>query len=130
MTEKRSDRIVIKLKNLLLANEYYEAHQLNRTIFFRYVNGGRFHELQELLYEGADYFLTCEQYTSGADIASLYLEAINQDTNIKQRFNEDEKYCVQLAQRIGDLLHRIPSKSNERVSFMVAALKLKADVFP
>ncbi|RWS12009.1 Golgi to ER traffic protein 4-like protein [Dinothrombium tinctorium] len=129
MAQMKGERIVVKLRKLLDANEYYEAHQLYRTLYFRYSNSKRFEELQELLYEGADRFLSRGQFNSGADLASLYLDAVNADANMKLRLSDD-KCCVQLSQRIADLMHKIPSKSSERVSFMMSALKLRSDVFP
>ncbi|RWS01439.1 Golgi to ER traffic protein 4-like protein, partial [Dinothrombium tinctorium] len=89
------EQIVVKLRKLLDANEYYETHQLYRTLYFRYSNRKRFEELQELLYEGVDCFLSRGQLNSDADLASLYLDAVNADATMKLRLSDD-KCCVQL----------------------------------
>ncbi|RWS20299.1 CGI-20 protein-like protein [Leptotrombidium deliense] len=129
MATTKSDKIVLKLKRLIDSGEYYEAHQLYRTLFFRYTNGKRYEELQELLFAGATELLSKNQFNSGADLASLYIDSVNQDPQMKQRL-QDDKVCIQLSERMGELLHKIPSKSTERIDFMMSALKMKSDVFP
>ena len=77
-----SSRIVNKLDKLIQEENFYEAHQLYRTIYFRHLNAKRFGELQDLLLKGASIFLEKGQANSGADLASLYLDAVaeNPDT--------------------------------------------------
>lgn len=77
-----SERILAKLDKLVDSEEYYEAHQLYRTIYFRYLNGNKFKELQKLLYDGAYNLLDKKQFNSGADLAVLFIDSLNQDPNI------------------------------------------------
>lgn len=77
-----SDRIIQKLNNLIESAEYYEAHQLYRTIYFRYLNTKRFKELESLLYDGALLLLKKKQFNSGADLASLYIDTLNKHPDI------------------------------------------------
>lgn len=78
-----SERILVKLAKLIDSSEYYEAHQLYRTIYFRYINAKRFKDLQKLLYDGAYTLLDKKQYNSGADLAVLFIDSLNQDPNIR-----------------------------------------------
>ena len=77
-----SSRIVNKLDKLIQEENFYEAHQLYRTIYFRHLNAKRFNELQDLLLKGAFIFLEKGQANSGADLSSLYIDAVaeNPDT--------------------------------------------------
>jgi putative uncharacterized protein (fragment) len=77
-----SDRIIQKLNRLMDSCEYYEAHQLYRTIYFRYLNTKRYKELETLLYDGALLLLKKQQFNSGADVASLYIDTLNKDPDI------------------------------------------------
>ena len=79
-----SGRLLVKLHKLINNGEYYEAHQLYRTLNFRYSNSGKFAELRKLLLEGANLFLGRDQHNSGADLALMYLDALNKDTKITE----------------------------------------------
>jgi hypothetical protein len=103
--------------------QYYEAHQLYRTLFFRYRNWEKFRELQELLFEGSILFLTKNQYNSGADLSGLYLQALENDPLVH------EVAGAELYRRIGELFARIPAASPERMTFAFNALKLDASRF-
>lgn len=74
-----SSRIVTKLDKLIQEENFYEAHQLYRTIYFRYLNAKRFTELQDLFLKGSLIFLEKGQANSGADLASLYIDAVAQN---------------------------------------------------
>ena len=50
-----ADRILIKMKNMIDNEQYYEAHQLYRTVNFRYLNWGKYRELQALLFDGSNF---------------------------------------------------------------------------
>lgn len=77
-----SDRILVKLKRMIASGEYYEAHQLYRTLNFRYLNSNKYSELRQLLFDGSNLFLGSGQYNSGADLADLYLNALASDPGI------------------------------------------------
>lgn len=118
-----ADRILVKLRNMIDNQQYYEAHQLYRTLFFRYRNWEKFRELQELLFEGAILFLTKNQANSGADLAGLFLQSLEKDPLVH------EVSGAELYRRIGELFARIPAASPERMTFAVSALKLDASRF-
>ena len=123
-----ADRILVKLRNMIDNQQYYEAHQLYRTLYFRYRNWGKFRELQELLFEGAILFLSKEQPNSGADLSALYLDALDKDPLVCEILS-GSKDRNELYRRIGELFARIPAASPERMTFAVSALKLDASRF-
>lgn len=79
-----SERILNKLFKLIDSAEYYEAHQMYRTIYFRYLNAKRYKDLENLLFNGAILLLERNQYNSGADLGVLYIETLSQDGDIKE----------------------------------------------
>lgn len=79
-----SERLLAKLHKLINNAEYYEAHQLYRTLNFRYMNSGKFADLRKLLLEGANLLLQRDQYNSGADLALMYLDALSKDPAISE----------------------------------------------
>jgi hypothetical protein len=130
-----ADRILIKMKNMIDNEQYYEAHQLYRTVNFRYLNWGKYRELQALLFEGATLLLSKEQFNSGADLATLYLDSLAKDPNVKEILvnktegNSEVHHQPEVYQRIGELFARIPGHTVERVNFIVSSLKLDPEVF-
>lgn len=74
-----AERLLVKLRKMIETGDFYEAHQLYRTLNFRYANCGRHAELRQLLFEGASLFFANDQHNSGSDLAGLYLEAIAKD---------------------------------------------------
>ena len=125
-----ADRILIKMKNMIDNQQYYEAHQLYRTVNFRYLNWGKYRELQALLFEGATLLLSKEQFNSGADLATLYLDSLSKDPNVKEVLShQTSEVQPEVYQRIGELFARIPSSTVERVNFIVSCMKLDSSVF-
>lgn len=82
MSVRGSERILNKLRLMRENKQFYEAHQNYRTIYFRYLSAKKFKELQELLFEGADWFLDMKEYNSGADLACLYIDSLSADPEI------------------------------------------------
>jgi len=46
------------------------------------LNTKRYKELETLLYDGALLLLKKQQFNSGADVASLYIDTLNKDPDI------------------------------------------------
>ncbi|KAF2367841.1 hypothetical protein FHG87_001400 [Trinorchestia longiramus] len=69
-------RVKAKLQKSIEEGQYYEAHQMYRTLYFRYKSQEKYTELLDLLYEGSHLLLTHNQQTSGADLAILMLEVL------------------------------------------------------
>lgn len=71
-----SERVLAKLRASIDRGDYYEAHQMYRTLYFRYSGTQRWSELLTLLREGAHLLLKNHQIESGADLATLYVDTL------------------------------------------------------
>jgi len=123
-----SSRIVVKLDKLIEEENYYEAHQLYRTIYFRYLNAKRFQELESLFLKGSLVFLEKGQANSGADLASLYIDAIIQNPDTEKNF-ENVALKEEFANNVAKFFSLIPQGTPERISMVVKFSKL-GSVFP
>eukprot|EP01134_Creolimax_fragrantissima_P006819 CFRG6819T1 len=63
-----------KLSDSVERGDYYEAHQMYRTVYFRYYGQEKYGDALHLLTEGAKLLLTKGQYGSGCDLALLVVE--------------------------------------------------------
>lgn len=146
-----SERLLIKLRKLIDNRDYYEAHQLYRTLNFRYSNSGKHEELRQLLFDGATLFLANGQLNSGSDLAGLYLEALGKDPLINEGnklASDSARSCANCRQsnrnlaalqnepsarvvyvNIGHLFSRLPASTAERMQYTIKALKLDASKF-
>ena len=121
-----ADRILQKLRNMITRQEYYEAHQLYRTLYFRYVNSGKYVQAQDLMFEGSMLLLSHQQSNSGADLAGLFLNSLDKDPGILDRTPDQKE---DMYRKIGQLFSQIPVGTPERMTFAVSALKLDASRF-
>ncbi|CAG2172910.1 unnamed protein product [Oppiella nova] len=122
-----SERLLTKLNKCLESEDYYESHQIYRTLYFRLLRDKRHLQLSQLLFEGAIRLLTLRQHNSGADLATLYIQLLI-ETNNKTLSGEVIVPCDQLLMNIRRLFELIPAKTPERVTFISNAVKL--DVIP
>uniref|UniRef100_A0A915JLZ1 Golgi to ER traffic protein 4 n=1 Tax=Romanomermis culicivorax TaxID=13658 RepID=A0A915JLZ1_ROMCU len=70
------NRIEKKLRQKLDEGDYYEAHQIYRTLYFRYVAQKKFDDLIDLLFDGASSLLKADQIASGIDLSILYVDTL------------------------------------------------------
>eukprot|EP00123_Amoebidium_parasiticum_P011154 comp20541_c0_seq1/m.26341 comp20541_c0_seq1/g.26341 ORF comp20541_c0_seq1/g.26341 comp20541_c0_seq1/m.26341 type:complete len:311 (-) comp20541_c0_seq1:186-1118(-) len=95
----RGDRgvgqVIEKLKASVERGDYYEAHQMYRTVYFRYMGQEKYGDALQLLLSGATLLLRAGQVASGGDLALLLVEvyvqthtAVNEESlgRIKQIF--------------------------------------------
>ncbi|XP_053983907.1 Golgi to ER traffic protein 4 homolog [Hylaeus volcanicus] len=71
-------RVLAKLQASINSGNYYEAHQMYRTLYFRYVVQKKYSEVLELLYHGSTLLLQHEQHASGADLGILFVKVLMQ----------------------------------------------------
>uniref|UniRef100_A0A8C4SNQ5 Golgi to ER traffic protein 4 homolog n=1 Tax=Erpetoichthys calabaricus TaxID=27687 RepID=A0A8C4SNQ5_ERPCA len=64
-------RVEGKLRASVEKGDYYEAHQMYRTLFFRYMSQGKYTEARELMYSGALLFFSYNQVKCLAKLFSL-----------------------------------------------------------
>lgn len=69
-------RVLTKLQKAVEEGRYYEAHQMYRTLYFRYLTQEKYAELLDMLYDGSSLLLNHNQLSSGADLAMLMLDVL------------------------------------------------------
>lgn len=69
-------RIENKLKCSIDSGNFYEAHQLYRTLYFRYCAQSKFEPLLQMLYDGAICLFNAAQHASAIDLAILYVDVL------------------------------------------------------
>ncbi|PSN29474.1 Golgi to ER traffic protein 4 [Blattella germanica] len=111
-------RVLSKLESSVNAGNYYEAHQMYRTLYFRwvimYLGQKKYGELLELLYDGAILLLRHDQQTSGADLAILLVDVLikSDATTTEEQFNN-----------LSRLFAMISADVPERETFLANALQ-------
>ncbi|XP_022912090.1 Golgi to ER traffic protein 4 homolog [Onthophagus taurus] len=74
-------RVLQKIDNSIKNGEFYEAHQMYRMLYFRYLGQEKYLELLDMLYNGAMSFLDHNQDISGADLGTLLVDVLVQSGN-------------------------------------------------
>lgn len=108
------ERVLKKLRTSIDKGNYYEAHQMYRTLYFRYLNQNKYTDVLELLYDGATLFLKHNQLTSGSDLAYLLVDVL-----VKSGAGVTEENIEML----GQLYSLMEAESVERSSFLNAAIR-------
>jgi len=67
-----SSRLLAKLNEAVQTKQFYEAHQLLKTLHFRYCSVSKYAELEVLLLQHAEFLLENHQYESGMDVAIMW----------------------------------------------------------
>ncbi|XP_071509251.1 Golgi to ER traffic protein 4 homolog B-like [Diadema antillarum] len=109
-----SGRVLAKLKKCVEDGNYYEAHQMYRTLYFRYLAQKKHAEAIELVYTGASLLLQHNQHMSGADLSLLLVEALDTLQEPIAKCNID---------RIASLTKALPCESPERTKFITLSLR-------
>lgn len=132
-------RLVEKLKLAVSKKEHYEAHQILRTIYFRFINvEAKITPLSILLYHSSLYLLQNMETVSGQDLAGLFLESSvkslelfkhQSDPSTAQnpslKYHADgQTYYWQVCQRIADLAVRLPKTDIGQVKFESEVAKI------
>jgi golgi to ER traffic protein 4 len=119
-----NDRLVSKLSQLLKNGDYYEAHQIYRTLYHRMMRSNKTLQLSDMLYEGSIHLLVNGEHNSGADVACLYLDVITHMNGQQLESHLQNNQNTQLLTNIRKLFELIPCKTPERVVFISKAIKL------
>lgn len=100
MGDRGTSRVLSKLEASLAAGNFYEAHQMYRTLSYRYTIARKWEPLLDLLFHGAIHLLDAGQLGSGADLAQLFAEKLEESlTGVSEP----------VLLRLGQLLSKIPS---------------------
>jgi len=108
-----AERVLLKLRKSIEDENYYEAHQMYRTLYFRYLGQTRYDDLLKLLYDGSLLFFEHQQTSSGADLAKLFVEVL-----LKAKMKVDKD----VVDKVVDLMAKIPPSAPERQAMLTSAL--------
>lgn len=110
------ERVLIKLKASVASGNYYEAHQMYRTLYYRYLLQSRYVDCLHLLHEGAVQFLDHEQRSIGADLGCLVVDTLSRRGNTEVAKETDVEFWLN---RLGDLMQKIGPAVVEREALLV-----------
>ncbi|XP_074647420.1 Golgi to ER traffic protein 4 homolog [Tubulanus polymorphus] len=119
MADSRRDhrgvsRVLTKLQSSIEAGNYYEAHQMYRTLYFRYNAQKKYAEAIDLIYTGASTLLDHGQFESGADLAMLLIEILN-SANIPA--------SDQTIDKLISIHKKMEQNSQDRMNFVNSAVR-------
>ncbi|RKP26175.1 hypothetical protein SYNPS1DRAFT_14561 [Syncephalis pseudoplumigaleata] len=114
-TRTGTNKVLLKLKKSVEAGDYYEAHQMYRTVCNRQAK--QYERAIELLSSGATLLLEHKQYSSGVDL-SHYLLDVYQQTSTP--VNKDTLGLVVA------LIGKVPSTVKARKQLIAAAIQWTA----
>lgn len=109
-----TDRVLSKLKSSIENENYYEAHQMYRTLYFRYVSQKKFCELEGMLFDGAELLFSHQEVASGVDLAKLFVETLTQ----AEAGPEELRF-----QRLSQLYQLIPGDNVDKPAYLASCLK-------
>ncbi|XP_038847111.1 Golgi to ER traffic protein 4 homolog isoform X2 [Salvelinus namaycush] len=95
-----TQRVEGKLRASVEKGDYYEAHQMYRTLFFRYISQAKHTDARELMYNGAQLFFSYNQLNSAADLSMLVLESLEkseakvEDEDLEQNYSESRYHFL------------------------------------
>jgi len=115
-----ASRVLAKLNSSLENGNFYEAHQMYRTLYYRYTAQKKHDEIEKLLYEGALKLFAKDQGGSGADLSKLYLENL-------EAGDETKKASEEIMQKVVRLYSSIPPNLPDKDLFLSQALKWSTD---
>ncbi|XP_005113349.2 Golgi to ER traffic protein 4 homolog [Aplysia californica] len=113
MAARGVERVLAKCEACIIEGNFYEAHQMFRTVFFRYNSQQKFAEAADLLYRGALILLQHNQHTSGADLSLLLLDVLN---NAKSPVSDDT------IARVTGLFEKMDPECPERYPYLTKAI--------
>ncbi|KAI9320065.1 hypothetical protein BX666DRAFT_1918887 [Dichotomocladium elegans] len=112
MAHKGTEKTLEKLKKSINDGNYYEAHQMYRTVARRYNKQQKYSKSIALLHDGAVALMQNKQFASGSDLSQYML-----DTYKNAKLPVDEKSL----DRVVELLSLYPSDEPGRKAFIHAA---------
>ncbi|XP_041977969.1 Golgi to ER traffic protein 4 homolog [Aricia agestis] len=116
--ERGVSRVRDKLEASVNSGQYYEAHQMYRTLYFRYLGLNKYPDLLDLLYNGATLLLQRDQQGSGADLAVLLIDVLNKS---------ETKPCPEWIEKIAKLFEIMSPSIPEREAFLALSVKWSMD---
>ncbi|CAF3647721.1 unnamed protein product [Adineta steineri] len=115
-----SSRLYDKLEKCKQNKDFYQAHQICRTIFVRLRSSTDETSILKFLFESACYFLEHNQSNSGYDLCKCYIEILNHS-----KIND---LTDNLIQQICTLYQLLKSYYDERTEFACNALRWSSHI--
>ncbi|KAH9392576.1 Golgi to ER traffic protein 4 [Tyrophagus putrescentiae] len=121
-----SQRLNQKLAECLARGDFYEAHQIYRTIYFRLSRERKFAQAYRLLVEGATKLLSAGQSNSGSDLANLLVDMLsNADLGLELKSPADLQASEEsVVNDLRQLFAAMVADSPERAHFVSKALSI------
>ncbi|GMT04891.1 hypothetical protein PENTCL1PPCAC_27065, partial [Pristionchus entomophagus] len=119
-------RLEKKLDTCFENKEYYEAHQICRTLFYRLTASGKFEELLALLEKGCITLIQVKEYGSAYDLSEAFAETL-----LKSGVNVTEQRLLAIAKIVKGLPSLIDESiedKDRRVKFIAACVKWSQSV--
>ncbi|KAF8975328.1 hypothetical protein BGZ46_009211 [Entomortierella lignicola] len=111
-------KVLQKLEKSVGAGNYYEAHQMYRTVTNRYVKAQNYKDAIDLLHSGSLLLLKHNQSGSGADLGLYLIEVYNLD---KVAVTEESR------DRIFDIADLMTPENSQRRQFLQYAINWSAN---
>lgn len=122
-------RLVTKLRTAVEDGQLYEAHQILRTIHFRFISHkDRLKTLCDLLYLGARHLLNLEEIISGHDVANLYVESAAKffQQRLDSAMKDEEKDLLRSKLTYqNEIFHASHGTEDKDVSYNIARLMVE-----
>ncbi|KAH8247316.1 hypothetical protein KR038_002391 [Drosophila bunnanda] len=111
-------RVLAKLSQSLAVGEFYEAHMMYRTLYFRYTAQKRYQDCLDLLFDGAQQLIDKEQESSAADLCLLLVDTLEK----RGPLDEGDDNFVWVA-RLGALIRSLSAATVERETLIQRTIK-------
>ncbi|ALC45935.1 CG9853 [Drosophila busckii] len=111
-------RVLAKLSHSLELGEFYEAHMMYRTLYFRYTAQKRYQDCLDLLFDGAQKLIEKGQESSAADLCLLIV-----DTLEKRGSQTGDTNNFQWVPWLGQLIRGLSASTVERETLIQRAIK-------
>uniref|UniRef100_A0A8R1TR36 Uncharacterized protein n=1 Tax=Onchocerca volvulus TaxID=6282 RepID=A0A8R1TR36_ONCVO len=118
-------RIEEKLELCFKNGNYYEAHQIYRTLYNRMSNQGKWQELQNMLYSGILRLLAEKEAASAIDLAELFVDTLEKSKTpvssvVLDRF---EKLLSLLPAQLEKDLEANSEREDRRLQYILSGIK-------
>ncbi|UJR34128.1 hypothetical protein I4U23_021535 [Adineta vaga] len=115
-----STRLFDKLEQCKQNKDFYQAHQICRTIYVRLRSSSNDEQILKFLFESACYFLEHNQSNSGYDLCKCYIETLNRSQLTELTDNTIQQICI--------LFQSLKSFHDERTEFACNTLRWSSQI--
>lgn len=117
MSDDKSEKTLARLNKRIQDGDYYEAHQLYRTIFARHLKTEQYQQAIDIAYQGGVTLNQHQQHSSASDMGLLLLDAYTQGAI---PLSDESK------KRILDIFKGFRPGEPTKIKFMKAAIRWSA----